>query len=323
MGELAKTVGFAVIFAGLVALVWAGVYWLRSKQRIGSAVSFVLVGAIGLAIYAWLGRGFYLMNAYELEDLARPDVTRHYPQGIERARAEYYYTAEASPRYTDEKGVERTFSPSREDRIRRARHAARLERLASGAQRSHLVMYAALAAVPLAVVGGLLWPRRPASPLPAAAAAPARSRFFPSVFELLIVAAIIGFLAAIAEDPSDWNLAAGTTVRNAAVKLELLKPQIAEFYRSRNRWPQKHADLGLPEEGYMVTSHNYTFALQGDGGVLLKTRWGNASFRPALDAKGEIAWLCAHEPAPEGFRVVGENRTTLPVSHLPGECRAR
>jgi hypothetical protein len=319
LDELGKIFSLAALLAALTAYLWFGVYLLRSRRMAGGSTG-VLFGVVGLAIYAWLAHGFRISNEVDLELLASSHAIRQAEPGVERARAEYYQSGKLIV-YRDKKDAVRTFEPSREDRTRRERRVARVEGHRRGARLSGYAMYAALAAAPLAIVFGLLWPRRPWPP--PAPVEPGPRRWVPRVtlLEVIIVVVILGVLAAVAKRDEDWNLAAGSTVRDAAVKLELLKPDIAEFRGAHSAWPARNADIGLPNAGFAVSGGRYTLSLQGDGGVVLKTRWGEATFRPAVDAKGEIAWLCAYETAPKGFQPVGANRTTLPVSHLPGECR--
>jgi hypothetical protein len=83
----------------------------------------------------------------------------------------------------------------------------------------------------------------------------------------------------------------------------------------------KEGKYFLPAEGDAEGAAHFTFSEQAgdrEGEIL--------SIRPAFPA-GEspraIVWVCGNAPAPRGFEVRGENRTTVPASALSAACRMR
>jgi hypothetical protein len=77
----------------------------------------------------------------------------------------------------------------------------------------------------------------------------------------------------------------------------------------------------LPADGDAFGTANFTFSAEaGDlEGEILSIR---PAF-PAGDSPHAIVWVCGNAPAPRGFEVRGENRTTVPSSRLSSNCRMR
>jgi type IV pilus assembly protein PilA len=149
-----------------------------------------------------------------------------------------------------------------------------------------------------------------------------------TLIEILIVVAILVALAWWANDP-DPRYTVMAKVREALQRFETIKPQIASYHQRTKRWPSRNDAVAIPEDGF-VDGKSYAFHLQADGGVLLrvyssKGEVGALSLRPALDANGNVLWVCGNAKAVPGYAVIGTNRTTLKNSErqLPKECDDR
>lgn len=146
-----------------------------------------------------------------------------------------------------------------------------------------------------------------------------------TLIEILVVVAIIVLLAFLANDP-DPRYAVIARVREALQRFETIKAQIADYRRRTQAWPSANHDVGIPEDGFLE-SKAYAFHVQADGSVLVrvytsKGELGVLSLRPAVDARGDVVWICGNAKAAPGHAVLGANRTTLRKSErqLPKEC---
>jgi type IV pilus assembly protein PilA len=145
--------------------------------------------------------------------------------------------------------------------------------------------------------------------------------------EFLVVAALVGTLSALA-------------IRESLAALPRVK-QVEAFglvTRSRVHWVEVWANDGVGAAAPpLVDDKDGTYLLPGDGdsegtaNFIFNEKFGAdegkvLSIRPAFpDAEdpSAIVWVCGNAPAPRGFAVRGENRTTVPASMLIAACRVR
>lgn len=143
-----------------------------------------------------------------------------------------------------------------------------------------------------------------------------------TLIEIVIVIAIIVLLAFLANDP-DPRYTVMAQVREGLQQFETIKPQIAGYHQRNKAWPSGNGDVAIPEDGFLE-SKSRSFHVQADGSVLLRVYSGKGavSLRPAVDARGDVVWVCGNARVPPGYAVVGANRTTLKSSErqLPKEC---
>jgi len=154
-----------------------------------------------------------------------------------------------------------------------------------------------------------------------------------TLIELLIVIVVIAALAWIANPPSDKSYHMILTVRDDLKRFDEVKPRIAEFRARKGAWPMRNEELGVPESGLLPGSR-YPMSLHSDGGVTFRLwmscsgaecrdgrrEMGTLSLRPAVNAHGEIVWLCGASKEPPGYETRARNRTSARKWALPAEC---
>jgi hypothetical protein len=161
----------------------------------------------------------------------------------------------------------------------------------------------------------------------------------PTLIELMIVAAIVGLLAAVFmpvnHDAPRYLILNMHTAYN---ELERLSLDVARYRDAHTVFPRRNEDLGWPKDGLVQDRGRHVYRLLVDATVQLQvftqcwpgekhcepgTQYeaGQMSYRPVLDGQGSLAFVCGNAPVPPGFRALGENRTTLTGSSLPGQCR--
>lgn len=148
--------------------------------------------------------------------------------------------------------------------------------------------------------------------------------------EILVAVAIVGILAALAV-PSLYVGAVRAQVTEAAPVIDVAKKQVAAFWAGTGDLPANNAEAGLPAPDKMV--NNYVKSVTVREGVIDVVFGNSASgmiadkvltLRPAVVDDAPIvpvAWVCAFAAVPEKMTVRGQNRTDVPASVLPVNCR--
>jgi type IV pilus assembly protein PilA len=151
-----------------------------------------------------------------------------------------------------------------------------------------------------------------------------------TLIEALITVAILGILAAIAAPSLYLGVVRNQIVESAPI-LDLAKRQVAAVWSGAGAMPATNAAAGLPPPAKMVG--NYVKSVTVRDGVIDVVFGNNASnmlldkvltFRPAVveDAPAvPVAWVCARAPVPANMTVYGEDRTDIPSSVRPVNCR--
>jgi type IV pilus assembly protein PilA len=152
-----------------------------------------------------------------------------------------------------------------------------------------------------------------------------------TLIELMIVIAIIGILSTLAL-PSYQDRVIRAQVSEGMALADFVKQSVAAHYTRTRAMPRDNGAIGLPESKLIVG--NYVSEVKVRDGAIDIT-FGNRTnrflagkiltLRPAI-VQGHpvvpISWVCGNATTPEKMKVVGENSTNLPPSHLPVDCRS-
>jgi type IV pilus assembly protein PilA len=163
-----------------------------------------------------------------------------------------------------------------------------------------------------------------------AATIPSRIHGF-TMLEMAVVLAIIGILAIIAV-PSIHDRIIRNQIVSAVPLADIVKDPIALSWSTTQALPADNAAAGLPPAEKIV--NNYISAVSVRDGAINIT-FGNSvnglikgkilTLRPAIVADAPIvpvAWVCGYADGPGQMIVKGENRTDIPATYLPLNCRA-
>ncbi len=143
-----------------------------------------------------------------------------------------------------------------------------------------------------------------------------------TLVELLLVVAIISLLGALGI-PSYQDYLVRTARAEMLVMVEPVKRKVAQFYAYRGKFPVNNAAAGLREPRRI--RGRYTESVRVDHGALLVRAVNGEllSVRPLVNnvhPTGPVLWTCSEEGV-DGFKTIGEYRSTIPAKHLPAECR--
>ena len=148
--------------------------------------------------------------------------------------------------------------------------------------------------------------------------------------ELTMVIAVIAILAAMAI-PSMLDTAIRKQVKEGLALAEVAKAGVQAAFALTGAMPANNEAAGIPPAEKIVG--NYVREVKVEGGAVTLTYGNNASkhlldkqvtLRPAVvpnEPRVPIAWVCHGAGVPKGMEIAGEDRTDLPPSYLPVECR--
>lgn len=151
-----------------------------------------------------------------------------------------------------------------------------------------------------------------------------------TMMEMMAVLAIVAILAVMAV-PSYLDRIVRQQIEAALPLADLAKKPIAEWWSATLTFPPDNAALALPPADKIV--NNYVDKLEVENGVIHLTFGNRASgtikgkvlsLRPAIVVDAPIVpitWVCGTAQPPEKMTVQGTNRTGVPDSVLPLECR--
>ena len=148
--------------------------------------------------------------------------------------------------------------------------------------------------------------------------------------ELVMVVAVLAILAAMAI-PGMQDSAVKKQVKEGLALADTARTGVQTAYALTGVLPIDNEAAGLPPAQKMVG--NYVRGVRVEEGAITLTFGNNASklltdkhvtLRPARvpgEPRVPIAWICHDTAVPKGMEIAGEDRTDLPPSHLPVECR--
>jgi len=157
-----------------------------------------------------------------------------------------------------------------------------------------------------------------------------------TLIELMIVVAIIGILAAIAI-PAYQDYTIRAQVTEGATLMDGVKVAMQDYYAFHGTWPTSltasDAAFGLNFTGAMTGQYVSAVATQGAGEIVAtygnranaKIATFNLAIYAALDANGDIVWICGLQALPGGATTQGGTTalTTIPAAkYLPRNCQS-
>jgi type IV pilus assembly protein PilA len=151
-----------------------------------------------------------------------------------------------------------------------------------------------------------------------------------TLIELMVVIAIISTLAAVALPNYQHYIAQSQVVEGLALAGEL-KRGVKDYHAFHETFPATNQEAGLPPANKLLG--NYVTGIELNQGALHITLGNRAakslqgqvlSLRPIVvkdSPASPFSWICGNTKPPEGMEAVGDNRTSLALSHLPYNCR--
>lgn len=151
-----------------------------------------------------------------------------------------------------------------------------------------------------------------------------------TLIELMVVVAVIAILALMAM-PSMQGKIVRDQIVEAAKWADIARNPVAASWTLTRTLPTDNAAAGLPSADRMVSNLvssvaveagavHITFGNKANGAIQGKT----LTLRPAIVEDAPmvpVAWVCGNANAPERMTAQGRNRTDLPASFLPLNCR--
>lgn len=151
-----------------------------------------------------------------------------------------------------------------------------------------------------------------------------------TLIELMVVIAIIGILASVAI-PNYFNRLFLEKVHAAVQFVQPLQENVNQFYQKTQQFPSDNRLAGLPPPNKLLSPQITAVHLENGAfhitiaGQVAKSLSGKVlTVRPVYVAdspKTPISWICGNAPVPKGMTAAGENKTNVPYTFLPIQCR--
>lgn len=151
-----------------------------------------------------------------------------------------------------------------------------------------------------------------------------------TLIELMVVVAIIGILASVAL-PSYQVYTARSQVVESMVIASALKSDITEYYKFTGSFPRDNNEAAIPPADKLLGNYvsrvemvNGAFHITLGNKVNKQLQDKVLTIRPIVvidSPSSPFSWLCGSGSVPNGMEPVGENRTDIDRTLLPGACR--
>ncbi|MDV2080124.1 pilin [Marinobacter xestospongiae] len=153
-----------------------------------------------------------------------------------------------------------------------------------------------------------------------------------TLIELMVTVMIIGILASVAL-PNYRTYIQRSEITEAMSIVSGIRDAVAAHYVDQLDFPANNALAGVPAPDKLI-GNRVTGVTVADGAIHVtlgnkasKPLQGKVlSFRPAVvdgSPSSPIAWLCGYDGPVSGMSAVGDNRTDVPATLLPTNCRQR
>jgi type IV pilus assembly protein PilA len=153
-----------------------------------------------------------------------------------------------------------------------------------------------------------------------------------TLIEMVVVMAIIAILALMLV-PTYQDKIVRDQIVEALPLADIAKKRVEASWSAIQAFPRNNASAGLPPADKIVSNYisatsvqdgaiHITFGNSANGVIMGKT----LSIRPAIVADAPvvpIAWVCGNATVPDKMTAKGKNKTDIPTSYLPFNCRAR
>jgi len=151
-----------------------------------------------------------------------------------------------------------------------------------------------------------------------------------TLVEMMVVVGVIAILA-LMTIPAFMDQFIRNQIVEALPLADIAKAPVAASWAVARTLPVDNASVGLPMPGKVV--NNYISALSVEDGAIHITFGNRANnsikgkiltLRPAIVADAPVvpvAWVCGYAAVPGNMTAKGENRTSIPASYLPWQCR--
>jgi type IV pilus assembly protein PilA len=152
-----------------------------------------------------------------------------------------------------------------------------------------------------------------------------------TMIEMMVVLGIVAILALMAV-PGYQDRFIRDQIIEALPLADIAKPPIAASWAAAQIFPADNTAAGLPSADKIVNNFISSVTVQ-DGAIHIT--FGNRAYalikdkiltlRPAVVEDAQIVpvtWVCGYATGPDKMTIKGENKTNIPATYLPLNCRS-